>query len=67
MPKLIRVEVNETLLNGQLLMQNNMVIKFFHYLKILHFLGIKSEIYQFVPKFTRTEVRLPGIPSPPNI
>ena len=28
-------------------MQNNMAIEYFHDSKILHILGVKSEIYQF--------------------
>ena len=39
-------EISQITGKGQLLMQNNMVIELFHYSKILHFLGIKSEIYQ---------------------
>ena len=37
-------------------MQNNMVIEFFHNLKILHFLGIKSEIYSGARLDWRNEI-----------
>ena len=30
-------------------MQNKMVVKFFHNSKIVHFLGVKSEIYHSMP------------------
>ena len=35
-----------------------MVLEFFHNLKILHFLGIKSEIYQCVDYFIRLKRNL---------
>ena len=51
-------------------MQNKMVVKFFHNSKILHFLGVKSEIYLYGRPMaeTRLEIRALAplwIPAPP--
>ena len=44
---------------GQLFKGNHMTIKFFRKSKILHFLGIKSEFYQFQPKSFEINITTP--------